>query len=71
MCAVIASAQTEILCGRRMAGLKALRETMLSCALKYSTVDLRGTSKHTKCTETMREEKAMWLHMGHRHSKLL
>lgn len=49
MCAVIASAQTEILCGRRMAGLKEPRETMLSCALKNSAADLRGTSEHTKC----------------------
>lgn len=60
-----ASAQTEILCGRRMAGLKELRETMLSCTLKPSAVDLRGTSKHTKCRQTMREGKAMWPPLTH------
>lgn len=34
-----------------MAGLKELRETMLSCTLKHPAVDLRGTSDHTKCRE--------------------
>lgn len=44
-----------------MAGLKELRETILSCALKHSAIDLRGTSEHTKCRgETMREKKDMW-----------
>lgn len=38
-----------------MTGLKELRETMLSCALKHSAVDLRGASERTECRETMRE----------------
>ena len=41
-----------------MTGLRELRETMLSCTLKHSAVDLRGTSEHTKCRETMRERGA-------------
>lgn len=66
MCAVIALALTEILCG--MARLKEQRETMLSCALEHPEVDLRGTGNHTKYRRTTSERggKAMWLHTGHR-----
>lgn len=69
--ALIAPAQTEILCGRCMAGLKELRQTMLSFALKHSAVDLKGASVRTKCRVTMREERAMWLHAGSHTGALL
>ena len=68
MCAVITTAQTDIRCGRRMAGLKELRETILSCTLKHSA-DL---NQRTQCRETMKEEEeeeAMCLHTGHQRTQ--